>query len=170
MKRFGFLVLLCTSLSGCAASPVAPQERADAEQRLLRPFAVAREVGCSELVIEMTANFAANVGRPAADPARHQVRTRHLDGCSETEWLNPTGLPEAAFLVTVGPPMELTNAGWVQPPRTMFRVVQRLVLRVFEGRHALALDAAATGVVVVKDADAPLRDAASFVVRDGVVR
>ncbi len=169
MNRYAMLSLL--AFAACAGNPVTQEQREQAERRLLAPFLVAREVGCGELRIDVTGNFNGLVGRPAVDPARHRLETRRGDGFVDTVWTNPTGLPELAFVVTIGEPPQQGATGWVQGPQTKFRVVQQVVLRIHEGRRPLQLDAAASGpVVLVKDGSAPPRQVPQFAIIDGAVR
>ncbi|MFN9334361.1 MAG: hypothetical protein ACK6D1_17365, partial [Planctomycetota bacterium] len=127
--------------AACATEPATPEQRAQAERRLLAPFAVDREVGCTELRVELTSNFHGNVGRPSHDAKRHSMTREQGDGYVETVWTNLSGAPDAAFVLTIGPTQEIPGAA--AAPRTRFRVVTQLRVRVYEDRRPLTLGAAA---------------------------
>lgn len=169
--RAAALVMTAVVLAGCGSAPVAPERLQQSEQQLLRPFARDQVVGCSELDIACTANFNRNVGQPAVDPQFHQVTKRQVDGATEVVWTNLTGNASNAFVVTVGPTAEFTDQGLVQPARTTFRVVNQVRFRVYEGKHALALEARASGdFVFVQDADGKPREVREFAIVDGTLR
>lgn len=157
-------------LAACAGSPASPEQRAVAERRLLEPFLVEREVGCGELLVEVTSNFYSYVGQPAVDPARHTKVREQGDGFVDTVWTNTAGVADAAFVVTVGEPQQMTDAGWVLGRQTRFRVVNQVRLRVYEDRRPLTLNATAGGAfVLVKDAATAPREVARFAIVDGVL-
>lgn len=160
-------VLLATA---CAGSPATPEQRRLAEARLLEPFLRGTEVGCAELEIEVTGNFHGNVGQPAVDATFHTVARSQGDGYKETIWTNTVGDPSHTFVVTVGEQVQITERGIVQKPRTTFRVVNQVRLRVYEDRRPLTLAAAAKGdFVLVRDAGGAPREVREFVVADGVL-
>lgn len=155
--------------AACATEPATPEQRAQAERRLLAPFAVDREVGCTELRVELTSNFHFNVGRPSHDGKRHSMTREQGDGYVETVWTNLTGAPDAPFVLTIGPTDEIPGAA--AAPRTRFRVVNQLRVRVYEDRRPLTLGAAAAGkVVLLREGAAPPREVAGFAVVDGVLQ
>jgi hypothetical protein len=162
---------LC-SLAACASGGDAtPEQRTQAERRLLTPFLAAREVGCGELFIEVTSNLYAYVGQPAVDAARHRQTRERGDGFVETTWTNLSGAPDAAFVVTVGEPQQLTETGWVLGQQTRFRVVNQVRVRVYEDRRPLTLNATAGGAfVLVKEAATKPQDVKEFAIVDGVLR
>lgn len=163
----------CTAvIAGCAAPAVAtPEQRELHEQRLLAPFLQPREVGCGELLVELTGNFHRNVGQPAVDKERHRVSREDGDGYIDTVWTNLAGTTQGAFVVTIGQPPELTERGLVPGASTRFRVVNQLRLRIYQDRRALTLNALAGGsFVLVKEASAAPREQARFEVRDGELR
>ncbi len=158
-------------LSACAANPATPEQRRLAERRLLEPFLVGREVGCAELLVELTANFDAQVGAPAVDRTRHTVSTEPGDGFVDTVWTNTAGVADAAFLVAVGDGRQLTDTGWVAGKQTTFRVVNQVRRRVYSGRRELTLNAiAGGGFVFVKDAATAPREVKQFAIADGVLQ
>jgi len=158
----------CSSSSGSSATP---EQRAQAERRLLEPFLVAREVGCTELLLEVTGNLYPYVGQPAVDSARHTKVRQQGDGFVDTVWTNTAGAADAAFVVTVGEPQQVTDNGIVMGKQTRFRVVNQVRLRVYEDRRPLTLNARAGGAVVfVKDAAAAPREVAKFAIVDGVLQ
>jgi hypothetical protein len=173
-KRMGATALGCVMavLAGCAApAPVTPEQQDQHEQRLLAPFLQAREVGCGELLVELTGNFHDNVGQPAVDQQRHRVTRETGDGYVDTVWTNLTGDLPGAFVVTIGQPPEITERGLVPGKATKFRVVNQLRLRIYQDRRALTLNAIAGGTfVMVKEATAEPRERARFEVRDGMLR
>ncbi len=172
--RSGWAVLWTAAGLGwaaCASTPATPEQRRLVERRLLEPFLQAREVGCSELEIEITPNFHGNVGQPAIDPRIHSAKKESGFGFVETVWTNKTGDLASAFVVTVGEPAQLTETGVVQGARTKFTVVNQVRLRVYEERRPLTLNAHAGGqFVFLKDATGRPREVKEFAVADGVLR
>lgn len=140
-----------------------------AEQRLLAPYLRDTEVGCSELLVELTGNFHVNVGQPAIDVQAHAARKETGDGYLDTIWTNKLGDPKTAFTVTIGEPDEISDRGIVRKPRTRFTVLNEVRLRVFAGTHALALNAHAGGAfAVVREASVKKpRDVSEYIVQDG---
>ena len=160
-------ILLVTA--ACSTPPATAEQRAQAERRLLAPFLVDRVVGCSELRVELTGNFHRNVGRPAHDPKCHSLTREQGDGFVETVWTNLSGAPEHAFVLAVGATQEIPD-GADAPPRTRFRVVNQLRIRVYEDRRPLTLAAAASGLVLVQDGKAAPRDVKGFAIADGAAQ
>ncbi|MBM3972852.1 MAG: hypothetical protein FJ301_01980 [Planctomycetes bacterium] len=168
MRRQATLPVLL-AVAACSAPPPTVEQRAQAEFRLLAPFLVDRVVGCRELRIELTSNFYGNVGRPAHDPQRHSLTRVQGDGFVETVWTNRSGAPEHAFVLAVGATQEIPD-GSKTPPRTRFRVVNQLRIRVYEDRRPLTLAATASDIVLVQDGKSAPRDVSGFVIEDGAVR
>lgn len=165
------LVPLLAACGAASSAAVSDEQRQLAERRLLAPFVADREVGCGELQIEITGNFHACVGQPAIDRTRHDVGERRERGFVEKVWTNPTGLPDAAFVITIGEPAQLGDSGFVAGSRTTFRVVNQVRLRIYEGRREMTLNATAGGAFVfVKDGKNPPREVRQFAVADGVLR
>jgi hypothetical protein len=160
------------AVAACASAPATPEQVRLAERRLLEPFLVAREVGCGELLVELTGNFHPHVGQPAADKVHHAVAREQGNGFVETVWTNRTGQLENAFVVTVGETPQFTESGaFVAGKQTRFRVVNQVRLRVYEGRRELTLNATAGGgFVLVRDAGAGPKEVASFSIADGVLK
>lgn len=167
--RFPVRISAVLVLAACAAPPATPEQRQAAEARLLAPFLVATEVGCSELVIELTGNFHGNVGQPAIDVKAHAARKERGADWIDTVWTNQLGDPSTAFVVTVGQPDQITDQGVVRGPRTQFTVVNQVRLRVYEGTHPLTLNARAGGAfAIVREASVQKpRDVTEFVVENG---
>jgi hypothetical protein len=160
-----------TLWASCAGAPVTPEQRRAAEERLLAPFARPVEVGCGQLRVELTANFYANVGRPAIDAARHRQSVVEGDGFTETTWTNIGGQPAHAFTITIGAPPEITETGLRRSPGMTFTVVDELKIRVYSERRPLTLCATAGGsLVVIKEAAGQIREVREFAIADGVVR
>lgn len=156
-------------LGACGAAPATKAERDAAEARLLAPFLAPREVGCDTLLVELTGNFDGCVARPAVDPKRHDFERVVGDGFVDLVWTNRMGVREAAFVITVGEPAQLTEQGWKAGAGTRFLVVNQLRIRVFEGRHALTLRATAgTSYALVKEGTGKPRDLKTFVIPDDV--
>lgn len=157
-------------VAGCAAEPATPEQRQQAERRLLAPFLVDREVGCTELRVELTGNFHGNVGRPGVDAQRHSVTREQGDGFVETVWTNLSGAPDAAFALTIGSVQEIPGLD-PAAQRTRFRVVNQLRVRVYEDRRPLTLSAVAGGkLVLVKDVGSAPREVPGFAIIDGAAR
>ncbi len=170
-NSYAAAVVTIGMLAACTATPATPEQRRQEERRLLAPFLVPREVGCSELFVELTGNFHQNVGQPAVDRSRHTVAREQHDGYTDTVWTNTAGVPDGAFVVAIGDATSLGETDWVRGQQTRFRVVNQVRIRVHEQRRELTLAATASGPpVVVKEANGPLRDAASFAIADGVLQ
>lgn len=166
-----FWITIGLGLAACAGAPVTPEQRRQAEARLLAPFRQAAEIGCSELQITMTGNFYPNVARPAVDGRLHRQEVTTRDGYTETTWTNLAGGLDGAFDVTIGEPPEITERGLVHAPRLAFKVLNQLRVRVLTGVHELTLDAVAGGgIVVVKTADGRTRDLRELRIAEGAVQ
>jgi len=159
------------ALAACEAAPVSDEQRRLAERRLLEPFLTAREVGCGELQIEITGNFHGNVGQPAVDRTRHTVTEQRGPGYVDKIWTNTAGAPDAAFVITIGEPVQVGDQGWVGGKKTVFRVVNQVRLRIHEARRELMLDAVTGGTFVfVKEGDAAPREVKRFAIVGGVLQ
>jgi len=157
--------------ASCAGTPATPEQQRLAEQRLLGPYFTGTEVGCSELQLEITGNFHGNVGQPAVDASMHKLTREKGDGYREITWTNVAGDPAHPFIVTIGEQPEMTEKGIVQRPRTTFRVVNQVRLRIYEDRRPLQLSAQASGPpVLIREAGGTPREVKEFVVADGVLR
>jgi len=165
-------IVLSGFVVSCTGAPATPEQRQAAESRLLAPFLRNTEVGCSELVVEMTGNFYTNVSQPAVDTELHSARKDRGSDYTETTWTNTRGGAQSAFVVTIGEPSQLTEKGLVVGPRTKFTVSNRVRMRVFEGTRPVTLAVHATGpTVAVKEAGlARPRNVREFAVVDGVVQ
>jgi len=162
-------MLLCLLSVACGSTPVAPERLASEEHRLLLPFAAGAEVGCAELQIEATGNFAhRNIASPSVDTRLHRARKEQGSGYLDTIFTNLTGTPEGAFVVTIG---ENDEAQSLAPVRyTRFTVLREVRIRVLEGTHALTLRATASGQpLMIKEAGV-VRDLFEFEAADGVLR
>lgn len=170
MWRWGAWAVVGLVASGCAGQPATPEQRAQGERRLLQPFLAAREVGCGELLVELTGNFHGNVGQPAVDRSRHRVTRETGDGYVDQVWTNAAGTADAAFALTIGEPPQLTERGLVRGAETRFRVVNQVRLRIYEDRRPLTLNAVAGGsFVFVKEAGGTPREVPRFAIVDGRV-
>ena len=165
------MVLAAAALACCSTAPTEEERRA-AEQRLIAPFIADREVGCGELVVAYTGNFHGSVSQPAIDRTRHAVDRREGEGFVETTWTNTAGAPDGAFIVTIGDPVSPTEVGDAGRPRTRFRVVNQLRLRVYEDRRPLTFEATAGGpfVYVKEGTAAPRQLAGRLTYTDGALR
>lgn len=164
-KRLLVLILLAS----CGSAPVS-KEKVDQEQlRLLAPFLGGGEVGCDQLVVEMTGNFAIdNVAQPAVDKQLHGVTKERGDSYTDTIWINKRGDLPGAFTVTIGIP-QMTEHGLVTSQQTKFTVVHQVRFRVFEGRHTMALNVWTSGKTLVKEAG-QFKDVEEYRVEDGSLR
>lgn len=155
-------------VAACGAPPPVPPERMVGEEhRLLQPFHGHREIGCAELRIEATANFAQRyIGIPSGDTALQRGRKEQGDGYLDTVWSNVSGTVAGAFLLTIG---EANDVGGLKEGQfTRFTVVREVRLRVWQDRRPLALDVVAKGPVVVIESGQQ-RDLLEYSVHDGVL-
>ena len=157
------------ALAACAAPEPVPPGRAEAvERQFLQPFLDGGEIGCGELVIEITGNFFENVSQPAVDSRRHGVRKEQHDGYSETIWLNKVGdLP--GFVVAIGATDEFTEKGYERGPHTKFTVLHQVTLRVFEGKHPMTLSVEAKGPPLVRSVGNAVQDLREYRVENGAI-
>ncbi|HLQ37371.1 MAG TPA: hypothetical protein VK348_06205 [Planctomycetota bacterium] len=163
------VVLVLSMLAACSSAPV-PKERVEQEERrLLAPFLGGAEVGCQELLVELTGNFVPDVSRPAEDKKLHRASKEQGVGYTDSIWTNTLGGPDSAFVVTVGEPDQFTEHGIVHGRMTRFTVLNQVRLRVFEGKHAMALSVRASGTPLIWKAAAEVRDLTEFRVEDGVL-
>ena len=161
-------MLLCLLTVACGSPPVAPERLASEERRLLQPFIAGAEVGCGELQIEATGNFAHyNIASPSVDVRLHHARKEQGNGYLDTIFTNLAGTPEGAFVVTIG---ENDEGQSLAPVRyTRFTVLREVRIRVLQGTHPLTLRAAATGQpLMIKEAGV-VRDLDRFEAADGVL-
>lgn len=166
--RWTWVVLL----AACAGTPATPEQRAQAERRLLAPFLEQREVGCSELSIEVTPNLYACVGQPSFDANRHVRKREQGDGFVDTVFTSKTGDAGSAIVLTIGEAQQVTDKGkLVLGKQTRFRVVNQLRVRVWEDRHPMTLSATAGGrfVFVTEAASEGPREVAKFEIADGAL-
>jgi hypothetical protein len=154
---------------GCGSASASTSTVAAEEHRLLQPFLHGSEVGCSELLIEMTGNFHKSVGQPAVDPALHLVRSERTPEYTERVWTNKIGTTAGAFVVTVGD-NPLVAERLELERLTRFTALNRVTIRVFEGRRPMTLTVRASGQpMVIRPAGAAVRDLVEFQVVDGVL-
>lgn len=159
---------VCGLAASCSSGPVTEEKVSVVSSRLLAPYLTGNEVGCDELVVEMTANFYPNVGRPSTDPRLHKVVRTRKDGFDETTYLNLTGAPEGAFVVAVGELDAIGEKGWVKGRRTTFTVLQAFTMRTPVGTHEYRLDAEAKGAPFVRE-DGKLRELREFRIQGGIL-
>jgi hypothetical protein len=145
-------VVLVLALYGCQSSQVDPEVRHREEQRLLAPFTQPRAVLGNDVVIECTANFDAEIARPAISPAMHQMTRKKGDGYDEYRYLNKSGGLQFPFRFQIG--------------KTSVTALESAVLRIRTGRSAMALKVEATGLVSV-GVDQRVEKPARWLVEDG---
>ena len=163
------LVALFGLASACAAPLATEEQKRMAERRLLAPFLQPRTVACSELVVDASANFNANVGNPGVDKTHHRFERTESDGVVEKVWTNITGARAGWFTVTIGERGDAAEIAVEAQPQTTFKVFNEFRLRVHE-RGAMTLAANAGGpVVVVEEAGAEARPVPEFQIADGVL-
>jgi hypothetical protein len=151
---------------------VTPEQRAQAERRLLAPFLSQREIGCGELFVEVTPNLYTCVGQPSFDTNRHLRKREQGDGFVDTVFTSKTGDADSALLLTIGEPQQVNDKGkLVLGRQTRFTVVNQVRLPVWEERHAMTLNATAGGrfVFVTEAANEAPREVAKFEIVDGVL-
>ncbi len=163
------LVAWMAVLGACSApQPVSREQWEQAAARLLTPYLTEADVGCGELLIEISANFYANVGQPSVDTNLHSARKEKGPGYDETIWTNRVGDPIGAFKVTIGAVDEFTDQGHVRGRVTHFTVLHEVRLRIYTGSEVpIRLDAAATGQPLVTSVGGRLRDLQEWRVVDG---
>ena len=162
------VLVACGLAASCSSAPVTEEKVSVVSGRLLAPYLSGNEVGCDELVVEMTANFYPNVGRPSTDPRLHKVVRTRKDGFDETTYLNLTGAPEGAFVVTVGELDAMGEKGWVKGRRTTFTVLQAFTMRTPVGTHEHRLDAEAKGAPFMREAG-KVRELREFRIEGGIL-
>ncbi len=156
--------------AGCKAPP--PVDRAQWEQaaaRLLAPFLTDCDVGCGELLIEISPNYYTNVGQPSVDTGLHSARKERGPGYDETIWTNRIGDESGALPVTIGANDEFTDHGLVRGKLTRFKVLHEVRLRVYTGEVQVRLDATATGEPLVTNLGGVLRNLSQWSVHDGIL-
>ena len=172
--RWLSLALVAVLVSACASSgqPADPKAIEAETERLLAPYLTGTEVGCNELLIEMTGNFNEYVFQPALDTNAHTLRHEGApDGTYiDKIWTNTLGRRDMPFIVSVGEPPDVTRPGEVAGQRTTFTVTNQVRLRIYQGRHPWTLNANGTGETVVVwprgRRDGP--PAREFLIEDGV--
>lgn len=158
-------------VAACAGTPATPEQQRLAERRLLEPFVKDVQVGCNELVVELTRNFHGYVGQPAVDNTVHDFRKERGDGYVDTIWTNRLGDTRAAFTVTIGDRAEFAEGELRRGDQTRFTVVKQVRMRVFEDARELSLSVHATGpVVLVQQANTKPSQVSEYSVVDGVLK
>ncbi|GAB4144636.1 MAG: hypothetical protein Fur0037_12420 [Planctomycetota bacterium] len=158
------LLLLGASCAGHRAA--SPEQIAAAERRLLAPYVQGGEVGCQELIVDVSPNLVAHVSQPAVDVRLHSASKNPGADFDETVWINKTGAMEGRFFVQIGETDEFTEQGHVQGRGTVFLVTNAIRLRVHH-RGPMRLDCEAKGsVLVLRDGDR-FRDLTEFRIEDG---
>jgi hypothetical protein len=168
--------MLGVAAAACAGGqPADPRHVAMEEQRLLRPYlegAAGMQVGCEELTITMTPNFVTRVSQPAVDARAHKATKQEKEEYSETEWINITGDPRSAFVVTVADTdldAQISTGKLSERRGITFRVLRAYRVRVLQGRHALALEADTHGAVFTVE-NGQARDLREFRITDGALQ
>lgn len=159
-------------LPGCASgTPATPQQVALEEHRLLQPFTAGGEIGCQELLVEVSPNLAVHVSQPAIDVNLHHADKQQGDGYTETVWTNRIGDLTGAFVVEIGESTDYSaTARSYVPGRGMkFTVTNQVRLRV-HARGPMRLDATAKGdLVYMPTPAAAAQDMHEFRIEDGVL-
>ena len=140
MRTF-LTVALMGALAGCGTTPATPAQLEATEQRLVAPFLTGTEVGCNELLVEMTGNFNPYVSQPALDPNAHKMRLEEGDGFIDKVWTNTLGRPQTSFVVAIGEPSQVTDRGMMRGATTRFTVMNQFRLRIYHKRHEVTLKA-----------------------------
>lgn len=169
-RRSGWAVV-AAMVAGCATPLATPEQRAQEERRLLEPYLTTREIGCGELLVEVTGNLYAYVGHPAVDEA-FVVKTKEQgDGYVDTVYTSKAPDAARAIRLTIGEAQKWNaQGGFVLGRQTTFKVVNQVRVRVYEDRRPFTLNATAGGgFVFVKEANEALREVAKFAIVDGVM-
>lgn len=169
-SRSFVLALAAAGWCACSAAPATTEQAALEQRRLLQPYVDGGEIGCGELLVELTRNFYPNVAQPTVDVNIHGAHKEQGNGYVDTVWINKIGDLRGAFTVTIGETNQFTEQGIVRGRETKFTVLHELRVRVFGDGHALALDATAKGKPLVLKSKGQVRDLAEFQVRDGALR
>lgn len=129
---------LALVLAGCeAVDTSAPEEQVEAaEARLRSPYEQERAVMSEELLIDITANFYSDVGRPAVQSQLHELKRTEEDGIDIYRWTSTGGI-QNPLTFTIG--------------KTRFVALQSATLRV-RGRGEYAFNTTAAGNVTVSEA------------------
>lgn len=171
-------LLLALGLASCSTPPPPNQKELRAQRevfdqkarRLLEPLLNDGNLGCGELVIEISPNFFANVTQPAIDPNLQGERRSSADGYDEIVWINKVGGSDGAIVLSIGATDDITDTGYVRGKATKFTVIHRATLRVrTEGTMAAQLDVTASGKPMVWVVDKTVRDLTSFELRNGLL-
>ena len=164
------------ALAACGSQPSPEADAAERarwaarSQMLLQPLLNEGRVGCSELVIEISPNYFANVGRPAIDPKIQAESKTAADGIDEYVWTNLTGGLQGAIEITVGATDELTDKGLVRGKGTTFTVLHRARLRIHtKGVMQARLDINASGKPLVMSVGGKVRDLEAYELRNGAL-
>jgi hypothetical protein len=166
--------LLGIGASACGGAPPADPQRVTVEEkRLLRPYleGAPAQIGCEELTVTMTANFASRVSQPAIDKTVHVANKKENDDWHETEWINLGSDPKSAFVVTISDEdlaAELATGKRSERRGVTFTVLRAVRFRVLKGKRALALDADTKGSVFTVE-NGRARDLSEFKIADGVL-
>lgn len=157
-------------LAACAGGVPASQAQIElATTRLLAPYVAGGEVGCQELLVEVSPNLVVNVSQPTVDVKLHHAYKEPGDGYVDTVWTNRMGDLAGLFVVTIGETDRFTDKGHLLGRCMKFTVTNQVRLRVYS-RGPMRLDATAKGeVLVFKPTDASETDLHEFHIQDGVL-
>ena len=137
---------------------------------LLHPLCTDSQVGCTELLVEMSPNYFKNFAQPALNPKWHVEQKSSKDGIDEFVWTNKLGSVEGAIKIMIGATDEITEKGLVRGKGTTFLVVHQATLLVHtKGRMAARLDVTAKGKPIVLRAEGKDRDLAAYELRNGAL-
>jgi hypothetical protein len=154
----------------CNGVPATPEQVTQLERHMLQPFLTDAEVGCGELLIEITGNFHPNVSQPSEDPNLHGRRREQHADYTDTVWTNKVGDLGGAFVVTVGDTDRFTEQGIVRGRHTKFTVLHEVRLRVWQTKRPITLVVEARGRPLVRKEAGLVRDLGEFRVEDGSLR
>jgi hypothetical protein len=157
-------------LAACAGGVPASQAQIElATTRLLAPYVAGGEVGCQELLVEVSPNLVVNVSQPTVDVKLHHAYKEPGDGYVDTVWTNRLGDLAGLFVVTIGETDRFTDQGHLLGRGMKFTVTNQVRLRVYS-KGPMRLDTTAKGdVLVYKPTDATETDLHEFQIRDGAL-
>lgn len=142
-------------LGGCSNQPVSREEVALAEARLRAPYQEQRTVVCDTLVMDVSANFHAEVSQPGVQAGVHDFTRSSDDGDDVYTWTSRGGL-QSPLRFHIGN-LELV-------------ALSTATLRVRGSGKDLALNTAASGNVTEAKTGDVLRHRREIHIENGVFR
>ncbi len=154
-RRCGAAALLGAALwaPSCASPPVSAAQREAEEQRLRAPYQQARAVVADQIHFDISANFDADVARPAVDPGIAELHRAVEAGDVVYSWASRGGL-QVPLKFQVG--------------STTFAALIGATLRIRGSGKPFALSVVARGRVTESATGAPLIDCDEVSIADGV--